>query len=91
MLSAFTLSLSSFVKTIYRAETHVLSLTNYHPLKLKNEFEYVATHSRFILYLRNGNKYMKTEVSASSSNSAEGNDVGMIKNNGVVMGKELVL
>ena len=49
----------------------------------------VATHSRFSLYLRNGNKEIKTDVSASSSNSAEGN--GMIKNHRVVMGKELVL
>ena len=39
----------------------------------------VATHSRFSLYLRNGNKKIKTDVSASSSNSAEGNGVGMIK------------
>ena len=52
---------------------------------------WVATHSRFSLYLRNENKYIKTDVSASSSNSAEGNGVGMIKNNRVVMGKELVL
>ena len=51
----------------------------------------VATHSRFSLYLRNGNKKTKTDVSASSSNSAEGNGIGMIKNNCVVMGKELVL
>ena len=51
----------------------------------------VATHSRFTLYLRNGNKKIKTDVSASSSNSAEGNGVGIIKNHRVVMRKELVL
>ena len=44
----------------------------------------VATHSRFTLYLRNGNKKIKTDVSASSSNSAEGNGVGIIKNHRVV-------
>ena len=38
----------------------------------------VATHSRFSLYLRKGNKKIKTDVSASSSNRAEGNGVGMI-------------
>ena len=52
---------------------------------------WVATHSRFSLYLRNENKHIKTDVLASSSNSAEGNGIGMIKNNRVVMGKELVL
>ena len=51
----------------------------------------VATHSRFSLYLRNGNKKIETDVSASSSNSTEGNGIVMIRNNRVVMGKELVL
>ena len=51
----------------------------------------VATHSRFSLYLRKGNKKIKTDESASSSNSAEGNGIGVKKNHRVVMGKELVL
>ena len=96
--------LSSFVKTICATKIWLISLQSVafcryvilcflvddlSPPEVKKRV-CVAIHSRFSLYLRKGNKKIKTDVAASSSNSAEGNGVGVI-NHRVVMGKELVL